>query len=68
MRKSNGEFEAEIFRRFDEYKEKKKKRHRAVRAASLCMAVVLLGAAVVLVLLQTVWGVGYRLRKDNEPS
>ena len=29
---------------------------------------VLLGAAVVLVLLQTVWGVGYRLRKDNEPS
>ena len=48
MRKSNGEFEAEIFRRFDEYKEKKKKRHRAVRAASLCMAVVLLGAAVLL--------------------
>lgn len=29
---------------------------------------VLLGAAVVLVLLQTVWGVGYRLRKDTEPS
>lgn len=29
---------------------------------------VLLGAAVVLVLLQTVWGVGYRLRKNNEPS
>lgn len=28
----------------------------------------LLGAAVVLVLLQMVWGVGYRLRKDNEPS
>lgn len=28
----------------------------------------LLDAAVVLVLLQTVWGVGYRLRKDNEPS
>lgn len=28
----------------------------------------LLGAAVVLVLLQTAWGVGYRLRKDNEPS
>lgn len=29
---------------------------------------VLLGAAVVLALLQMVWGVGYRLRKDNEPS
>ena len=28
----------------------------------------LLGAAVVLALLQTVWGAGYRLRKDNEPS
>lgn len=28
----------------------------------------LLGAAVVLALLQTVWGVGYRLRKGNEPS
>lgn len=29
---------------------------------------VLLGAAVVLALLQMVWGVGCRLRKDNEPS
>ena len=39
MRKSNGEFEAEIFRRFDEYKEKKKKRYLSRRHTPFIMVI-----------------------------
>lgn len=36
--------------------------------SNIAMLVIPLLTAAVLVLLQMVWGVGYRLRKDNEPS